>query len=553
MTETANIQTRHVRVAVIGAGLSGVAAGIALKNDGIEDFVIIERAGDVGGVWRDNTYPGVACDIPSHLYSFSHTPNPDWGHTFAPGEQIHDYIKGVAANHDLGDQLEFGEELLEARWDEDRQRWSISTTNLELTAEVLVDGAGPLTEPQAPNIPGLESFEGTIFHSARWNHDHDMIGERVAVLGTGASSIQFVPEIQPRVGHLTVFQRTPGWVLPRFDRRTAAFERTLRRLCPSTNRIQRLAQFLVRDRLHHRMIRRDRPARMLLERQARLHLRRQVRDPHLRAKLTPNFEVGCKRILLSNKWYPALTQPNVDVVAAGVTEIRGRTVIASDTTEREVDTIILGTGFEVLPPPISARIIGRDERTLADVWDAALDHYRAVEVAHFPNYFRLAGVGCALGHGSMLAQIESQVAYLRDALRMMKQRGLASVEVTQQAQNAYMDYARAKLSSTVWAVGGCTSWYQDGHGGLTAMWPGTMGEYELLMAQFETDDHLLTRHPATPLPTNRSPQPARKTDATRSGPQTTNSLTPANTETEPPRRARSRSSTEKQATWVPPP
>jgi cation diffusion facilitator CzcD-associated flavoprotein CzcO len=500
MTQATSIETHHVRVAVIGAGLSGIAAGIALKNEGIEDFVIIERASDVGGVWRDNTYPGVACDIPSHLYSFSHAPNPDWGHTFAPGEQIHDYIKRVAADHDLGDQLKFGHELLEARWDEYRQRWSISTTDLELTADVLVDASGPLTEPQAPDIPGLESFGGTIFHSARWNHDHDLTGERVAVIGTGASSIQFVPEIQPRVAHLTVFQRTPGWVLPRFDRVIGAFERTLRRVCPSTNRIQRLVQFLVRDRLHHRMIRRDRPARMLLGGLARLHLRRQVRDPQLRAALTPNFEIGCKRILLSNKWYPALTQPNVDVVPAGVQEVRGRTVIASDTTEREVDTIILGTGFEVQPPPISARIVGRDERTLAEVWGDALDHYRAVEVAGFPNYFRLAGVGCALGHGSMIAQIESQVAYLRDALRVMKQRRLASVEVTQPAQNAYMDRARAEVSSTVWALGGCTSWYQGRHGELTAMWPGTMSEYERLMAQFEPADHLLTRRPAAEEP-----------------------------------------------------
>ncbi len=500
MTPATKTETRHVRVAVIGAGLSGVAAGIALKHDGIEDFVIIERAGDVGGVWRDNTYPGVACDIPSHLYSYSDAPNPDWGRTFAPGGQIHDYIKGVAADHDLCDQLEYGQELLEARWDEARQRWSISTTGLELTADLLVDAAGPLTEPQAPDIPGLESFDGTIFHSARWNHAHDVTGERVAVLGTGASSIQFVPEIQPRVAHLTVFQRTPGWVLPRFDRGVGAFERTLRRLCPSTNRIQRLVQFLVRDRLHHRMIRRDRTARMLLGGLARLHLRREVRDPQLRAKLTPNFEVGCKRILLSNKWYPALTQPNVDVVAAGVVEVRGRTVIAGDATARAVDTIILGTGFEVLPPPISARIVGRDELTLADVWGKALDHYRAVEVARFPNYFRLAGVGCALGHGSMIAQIESQVAYLRDALRVMNQRGLASVEVTQRAQDAYMDCARAGLSSTVWALGGCTSWYQDGQGELTAMWPGTMRDYERLMARFEPADHLLTRRPTSEKP-----------------------------------------------------
>jgi cation diffusion facilitator CzcD-associated flavoprotein CzcO len=493
MTTSTEIGARHVRVAVIGAGLSGVAAGIALKEEGIKDFVIVERAGDVGGVWRDNTYPGVACDIPSHLYSFSYAPNPDWARTFADGGQIHDYIKRVAADRGLDDHLEFGQELRRARWDAARQRWSIRTTDLELTADVLVDAAGPLTEPQTPDIPGLESFEGTIFHSARWNHQHDLTGERVAVIGTGASSIQFVPEIQPRAARVTVFQRTPGWVLPRFDRNVGAFERAVRRLLPATNRLQRVLQFVVRDGVYHRMIRRDRPVRMLLEARARLHLRTQVKDPELRAKLTPNFEVGCKRILLSNKWYPALAQPNVDVVAAGVSEIRGRTVIAADGTEREVDTIILGTGFEVTPPPISERITGRAGRSLADVWREALHHYRAVEVAGFPNYYRLAGVGCALGHGSMLAQIESQVAYLRDALREMQQHRLASVEVTQRAQNAYMRSARADVSSTVWALGGCSSWYRDGHGELTAMWPGTMRDYERLMARFEPADHVLTR------------------------------------------------------------
>jgi cation diffusion facilitator CzcD-associated flavoprotein CzcO len=503
MTEApTTTEARHVRAAVIGAGLSGVAAGIALKEEGIEDFVIIERANDVGGVWRDNTYPGVACDIPSHLYSFSHAPNPDWKRTFAAGGQIHDYIKRVASDHELGDQLRFGQELLDARWDDDRQQWSIHTTDLQLSAEVLVDATGPLTEPQAPDIPGLDGFDGTIFHSARWNHEHDLSADRVAVLGTGASSIQFVPEIQPRVAHLTVFQRTPGWVLPRFDRAVRPLERAIRRLWPASNRASRLVQFLLRDGVHHRMIRRDRPARMLLEGLARLHLRRQVRDPELRAKLTPSFEVGCKRILLSNKWYPALAQPNVDVVAAGVSEIRGRTVIASDGTEREVDTIILGTGFDVLPPPISERIMGRAERTLAEVWRTALHHYRAIEVVGFPNYFRLAGVGCALGHGSMIAQIESQVAYLRDALQLMKRRGLRSVEVNQQAQDAYMDFARTETSSTVWALGGCTSWYQGEDGALTAMWPGTMRDYEQLMARFEPADHVLT-HSATahePLP-----------------------------------------------------
>ena len=351
-------------------------------------------------MWRDNSYPGVACDIPSHLYSFSDAPNPEWTRTFADGGQIHSYIRGVASDHGLEAHLQFGQELLTARWDEERQHWSLCTTDQQLTAEILIDAAGPLSEPQIPAIPGLERFEGTVFHSARWDHDHDLTGERIAVVGTGASAIQFVPEIQARVAQLTVFQRTPGWVLPRFDRGIGALERALHRVLPAANRAQRLFQFNVRDRLHYRMIRRDRLARVVNESIARLHLRRHVHDPELRSKLTPSYEIACKRILISNKWYPALAQPNVEVVAAGVSEVRGRAVIASDGTEREVDTIILGTGFEVVPPPVTERIVGRGGRTLADVWRESLDHYRAVEVAGFPNYFRLAGVGCALGHGS---------------------------------------------------------------------------------------------------------------------------------------------------------
>jgi len=481
----------HVRAAVIGAGLSGVAAGIALKDDGIEDFVILERAADVGGVWRDNTYPGAACDIPSQLYSYSHTPNSQWEHTFARGGQIHGYIRGVVSDHGLDAQLRLGQELLNASWDDDAQRWSIATTDLELTADVLIDAAGPLTEPQIPDIPGLDSFPGTIFHSARWNHDHDLSGQRVAVVGTGASSIQFVPEIQPQVGALTVFQRTPGWVIPRFDRRIGALERRVRRVLPGSSRVQRLVQFLVRDGLHYRMIRRNRVFRTLIETVARRHLRSQVSDPELRAKLTPDFEVGCKRVLVSNDWYRALAQPNVDVVSAGVREVRGNVVVGSDGSECEVDTIILGTGFEVVPPPITELIHGRDERSLADVWRQSLSQYRAVEIAGFPNYFRLAGVGCGLGHGSLIFMIEAQTGYLRDALRTMQREGITSVEVSAQAQEQYMAFARADVNRTVWALGGCMSWYQDDSGAATSMWPRSMWSYRRMMASFDPSHHVL--------------------------------------------------------------
>jgi cation diffusion facilitator CzcD-associated flavoprotein CzcO len=481
----------HVRAAVIGAGLSGVAAGIALKDEGVEDFVILERAGEVGGVWRDNTYPGAACDIPSQLYSYSHAPNSQWEHTFARGGQIHGYIRGVVADQGLDAHLRFGQELLDASWDDDAQRWSISTTDLTLTADVLIDAAGPLTEPQIPDIPGLDAFPGTVFHSARWNHDHDLTGKRVAVVGTGASSIQFVPEIQPQVAAMTVFQRTPGWVIPRFDRRVGALERRVRRLLPGSSRVQRLVQFLMRDGLHYRMIRRNRAFQAVMHRVARRHLRSQVADPELRAKLTPDFEIGCKRVLVSNDWYRALAQPNVDVVAAGVREVRGNVVVGSDGSECEVDTIILGTGFEVVPPPITELIHGRDARSLADVWRQSLSQYRAVEIAGFPNYFRFAGVGCGLGHGSLIFMIEAQSAYLRDALQTMAREGLASVEVSREAQDDYMALMQAEVNRTVWALGGCTSWYQDESGAATSMWPRSMWSYRRMMASFDPSHHVL--------------------------------------------------------------
>ena len=464
----------HVRAAVIGAGLSGVAAGIALKGEGIEDFVILERAADVGGVWRDNTYPGVACDVPSHLYSLSSAPNSQWRHTFARGPEIHGYIRAVAAEHGLEAQLRFGQELLDASWDDDRQRWSITTTDLELTADLLIDATGPLTEPKIPEIEGLESFEGTIFHSARWDHDHDLSGERVAVVGTGASSIQFVPEIQPRAAHVTVFQRTPGWVMPRMDRATTALERAVLRRVPGVRRLQRLVQFLVRDGLHYRLIRRNRVFRTIVqgiaagapappgarsraagEADARLRDRVQA-DPDLQ-RLVSRARPGQRR-------------------RRGGRRARG----ARPHSDRERRVRARGRHDHLRhrlrgPPTAGHRADPRPRRrSLADVWRGGLRHYRAVEVAGFPNYFRLAGVGCGLGHGSLIFMIESQTAWLRDALRTMARCGASTVEVTERAQDEYMRFAAADIGRTVWALGGCTSWYQDQSGEATGMWPRSM-------------------------------------------------------------------------------
>jgi cation diffusion facilitator CzcD-associated flavoprotein CzcO len=417
--------------------------------------------------------------------------------TFAGGGQIGSYIRAVAAKHAVLDRFQFGQELTSARWDDAAQHWTISTTDLELTANILVDATGPLTKPQLPNIPGLAQFPGTVFHSARWDHGHDLTGERVAVIGTGASSIQFVPEIQPEVGHLTVFQRTPGWVIPRFDRDTTPFERRVLARVPGATRAARLVQFAVRDLLHYRLIRRNRVFRRITEGVSRHHLRRHVADPVLRAKLTPDFEIACKRILISNTWYPALAQPNVDVVASGVREVRGNTVVGMDGSEAQVDTLILGTGFEVLPPPTTELIVGRHGTALADVWRTQLRHYRAVEVSGFPNYFRLAGAGCGIGHGSLVFMIESQTRYLVDALHGMRTHGHTSVEVTERAQGEYMTFLTDDLDNTVWMKGGCQSWYQDDNGQTASMWPKTMWSYRRLLTHFvPADHHLRTVSPA---------------------------------------------------------
>jgi cation diffusion facilitator CzcD-associated flavoprotein CzcO len=485
----------HFRVALIGAGFGGLAAALALKGEGIEDIVILERADDVGGVWRDNTYPGLACDVPSSSYSLAAAPNPDWRHTFGRGDEIWQYIRRVADDAGVRRHIRFGEELLDASWDDQRHRWTITTTGWQITADVLVDCCGALAEPSIPDIPGLAAFRGTVFHSARWDHGHDLRGRRVAVVGTGASAIQFVPEIQPDVQRLVVFQRTPAWVVRRGDRPVTAVERRLFRSFPAAQELQRRLQFAIREHLLFPVILRRPAWRMVMQALARMHLRRQVRDAQLRRKLTPSFEIGCKRILVSNRWYRALDKPNVDLVAGGVREVREQSVVGVDGSEHAVDTIIFGTGFEVASPPVIDRIHGREGLSLGEVWAGAPRHYRAVSVSGFPNLFRLGGAGCGTGHASMIYQLESQASYLVEALRAMTARGATSVEVTESAQDAYLHGLAADLSATVWMAGGCQSWYQGADGQATTMWPGTVAAYRKLMSRFEPADHDL-RAPA---------------------------------------------------------
>jgi cation diffusion facilitator CzcD-associated flavoprotein CzcO len=356
---------------------------------------------------------------------------------------------------------------------------------------VLVSCGGPLTEPIFPDVPGLDRFRGKAFHTSRWDHEHNLAGERVALVGTGASAVQVVPEIQPQVGRLVVFQRTPGWVVPRPDREIPEKEKRVLRTLPQLVRLYRLGQFAVRDLVNYRMIRRNRVLRRFLEKTSRRLLEEHVSDPELRRKLTPDYEIGCKRVLISNDFYPTLAKPHVELVASAVREVREGSLVAEDGTEREVDTIIFATGFETSESPILSRIRDRNGRSIDEVWNGRPRFHRATTIAGFPNFFNLCSAGTGSGHGSMIWKAESQTAYVMDALRIMCKLNLSSLEVRPDAQDRYMRWVGEDLDSTVWARGGCRSWYLDDGGQPSLMWPRTMWGFRRMLRRFDAEHYLL--------------------------------------------------------------
>jgi cation diffusion facilitator CzcD-associated flavoprotein CzcO len=477
---------QHIDIAIVGSGFSGLAMATRLKRSGREDFVILERARDVGGTWRENTYPGCRCDVPSHVYSFSFAPNPEWSSTFSPQPEIQAYIRRVAAEQGLMPHVRFGCEVENAQWDAEAGHWRLKTSTGSLTARVLIAGAGPLHEPKIPDVPGLSEFEGTLFHSATWNHDHDLAGERVAVVGTGASAIQIVPQIQPEVGHLHLYQRTAPWVMPRRQRRFTRAERTHYRRFPALQRAMRRVIFSARETYALPMIRVA--LAPIMRRVGEAHLRSRVRDPELRARLTPDYQPGCKRILQANDYLPALTKSNVEVISGGVAEVRGRTVIGTDGSEREVDTIILGTGFHVLDMPIADRVADADGRTLADHWNGSPQAHRGTMVAGFPNLFLLLGPNTGLGHNSVVYMAEVQARWTMQAIEYMDGSGIDAVEVTTEAQREWNDAIQARMPGTVWLDGGCKSWYLDANGLNTSIWPDFCFRFGRTMRNLDTSE-----------------------------------------------------------------
>jgi cation diffusion facilitator CzcD-associated flavoprotein CzcO len=476
------------RVVVVGAGLSGICAAVKLRQAGIDDVVLLDRADEVGGTWRDNTYPGCACDVPSALYSFSFAPKPDWSRLFAPQAEIRAYARQVADDFGVTPRIRFGTDVLDAAWDDEAQRWLVKTSNGDYVAHVLISGTGPWHEPVVPDLPGQESFAGAMFHSSRWDHGHDLRGARVAVIGSGASAVQFVPQIQPLVERLHLFQRTPHWVLPKSDRPLSAAERALFARFPITQRALRGGIYYGSELLGRGMLRP--PVMRRLQRIAERHLERAVADPELRARLTPDYTLGCKRLLLSNDYYPSLTRPNVDVIPAAVTEIRERSVVDADGVEREVDTIVFGTGFRLLDMPIAEWVRGRDGRTLAEVWQGSPRGYMGTTVAGYPNFFMLLGPNMGNGHSSATVLMEMQMRYVVEALKAMERGGLASVEVRDDVQQEFNARVDEKLAGSVWNAGGCASYYLDANGRNSFMYPWSTIDYRLRTRRFDLGSYV---------------------------------------------------------------
>jgi cation diffusion facilitator CzcD-associated flavoprotein CzcO len=468
-------------VVVVGAGASGIGAAIRLRQAGVTDFAVLEKSETLGGTWRDNTYPGCACDVPSALYSYSFAPNPSWTRAFAGQAEIQRYLADTASRHGVLPHLRFGVELLRASWDPDRSLWSLETSTGPLEARILITATGPWHEPLMPSIPG--TFSGPVFHSSRWDHSVPLAGKRVAVIGTGASAVQFIPAIQPEVESLHVFQRTAQWVLPKPDHYVPSAERWLFRRFPAAQRLLRRAEYVAMETLglgfrHPRLMR-------VVEAVGRLHLRRSVPSPSLRQALTPTYTVGCKRILMSNTYYPALASSNVSVHPTAVARFDGSVVVGADGSRVEADVLILGTGFKILDLPIASRVYDGSGQSLEDVWKGSPQAYLGTAVSGFPNFFNLLGPNLGTGHTSAFTILEAQLSHVLGAVSALLSRGWASVDVRPEVQDAFLDSVQSALTRTVYEQGGCASYYHDVNGRNSFNWPWSSARLQREVSHFD--------------------------------------------------------------------
>ncbi|HEX3788395.1 MAG TPA: NAD(P)/FAD-dependent oxidoreductase [Pseudonocardiaceae bacterium] len=475
---------------IVGAGFGGIGTAIQLLRTGFTDVTILEKAGDIGGVWRENTYPGAGCDIPSPLYSYSFAPNPKWPRRYSRQQDILDYLRDTAAGYRLGERLRLNTEVVAAEFDEATAHWLIHTGHGEtIEADVLIPAVGQLSRPAVPDIPGADTFTGPIWHSARWRHDVSLAGRRVAVIGTGASAIQFVPRIQPQVDALTVFQRSAPYVIPKPDRAYRPWHLRMFRELPASRLFGRFGIWLLGE-LMTAALTSMRPLAMLLGLIFAVQLRLQVRDPRLRAAVRPDYPIGCKRLLFSNEWFPAISEPNVTLVTEQISAITATGVRTADGREHPVDVIIYGTGFhgtEFLAP---MRITGRGGRRLTDVWSDGAHAYLGITVPEFPNMFLIYGPNTNLGGNSIIYMMESQARYIVTALSRLAQVPGSTIEVRATAAERFDIEMRGRLARSVWSA--CQSWYREPGGRISTNWPGQVLEYHRRTRTVDFTDYRVT-------------------------------------------------------------
>lgn len=470
--------TRVVEMAIVGAGFGGLAMAIRQVQAGNRDFLIIEKGSNVGGTWHENHYPGAACDVQSHMYSFSFAPKTDWSKRYAGWEEIYEYINNVTDQFELRPQIQFNTAVTGARFEESEARWYLSLSDgSTVIAKFFVLASGPLHVPQIPKIKGIENFKGKIFHSAQWAHDYDLSGKNVASIGTGGSAVQYLPEIAPEVKQLYVMQRTPAWVIPRDERRYLDLDKKLFEKFPVVRKIHRLRLYLSNE---SRVVGMAAPQVMKqAQKLVELFIRYQVKDKAIAKKLTPDYILGCKRILISNRYYPTFNRPNVELVSEGIQEVRENSIVTKDGVERPLDCIIYGTGF-ITDPRIYMKNFpckGLQGRDLMEDWKDGAEAYYGITTHGYPNMFQLVGPNTTLGHNSIIFMIEAQVHYIQQAIKLLNEQQADYMDVKANVQQAFNDRIQRKLQGTVWQKGGCVSWYQQDGGKNFALWPGYTWRY----------------------------------------------------------------------------
>lgn len=482
--ETAEGASAVLETAIVGAGFGGMGLAIKLQQAGHSDFHIFEKATDVGGVWRDNVYPGAACDVPSHLYSFSFEPNPHWSRSFGGQAEIHDYLQHCADKHRLWEKIRFNAEIEALVFDENASLWTLHIAGGDrVRARAVVLAVGALNIPAYPGIAGLDKFEGKVMHTAEWDADYDLNGKRVGVIGTGASAIQVVPSIQPEVGELKLFQRTAPWVMPKHDGWISPRWRKRYERFPLLQKLHRTIQYWMFESVAPVMIKNNWMTR-IAERLGHRYIRRMIKDPLLREKITPSYALGCKRVLLSDDYYPALTKANVDVVTEGIACIDEQGVVGRDGSRTELDVLILATGFKVPVAGAPFRIEGPDGRVLDDDWRGGSEAYLGMSVSGYPNLLYIMGPNTGPGNISVIFYIESQLRYILGYLAHLRKRNIATLDLKEQAQREFNKTIQEKMQRTTW-TSGCDSWYLTEDGKNTTLWPGYSWQYRMQSRDFD--------------------------------------------------------------------